>query len=851
VQSWPLAFWPDGTVKWSGLATPCGPDSSDQMTLRVIRGGGETPVAELTISHTDVAVEVDTGLLQCTIPTSGPHLFETLDMGGQVVAHRARLVCVKQDGPDGEAEHSPSRQRYTSDIRSVVVEQSGPVRAVVKLEGMHQTESGDLAWLPFVVRLYLYSGTAQVRLVHTIVYDGDQERDFIRALGVAFEVPLREQVHNRHVRFAGEGSGLWAEPVQPLFGSKLLGMPDGELPGDANWARSPGEVYSRQLAGERLPDREAFDERGQRLMGNYAVWDDFRLVQTSADSFAIHKRTNVESCWVSAGTGGRATGLAFVGDTRGGVAVGLKDFWQSHPASLQVMGAASDAAEVRAWLWSPDARAMDLRHYDTREHTLEASYEDVQPGFSTPHGIARTSELVLWATSDLPDRDLLVQQAQLSARPPHLVCSPEYLHSVQSLGVWSLPDRSSPAKEWVEDKLDLVTTFYMNEVEQRRWYGFWDYGDIMHDYDHGRHVWRYDIGGFAWDNTECAPDMWLWLSYLRTGRADLFRFAEAMTRHTGEVDVHHLGRFAGLGSRHNVRHWGCGAKEVRISQAAFKRYYYYLTTDERAGDLMREVVDVDRTLLEIDPMRRARPADQTPNDLPARLRLGPDWLSLVGNWMTEWERTGDTRWRDKILVGVEAAAREPFGFFTGSIFEYDPATGELRALSRQNPGAYLLLTIMGGAEVGFELSQVLEDDTWQRLWTQLCRLYCAEPEEVGAAFGKEVALGGKSSYFARLPAYAGAVTDDPELSRQAWKQLLGTDGGWEKTASVFTQHRVEPPLVLSPIDEAEAAQTILACMWCLNAIQVLDMAGDWAPDCHPLWDGSEGQHCAGQRVNGA
>ena len=53
------------------------------------------------------------------------------------------------------------------------------------------------------------------------------------------------------------------------------------------------------------------------------------------------------------------------------------------------------------------------------------------------------------------------------------------------------------------------------------------------------------------------------------------------------------GRFAGLGSRHNVRHWGCGAKEARISQAAFRRFYYYLTTDERTGDLMREVVDVD------------------------------------------------------------------------------------------------------------------------------------------------------------------------------------------------------------------------------------------------------------------
>ena len=111
----------------------------------------------------------------------------------------------------------------------------------------------------------------------------------------------------------------------------------------------------------------------------------------------------------------------------------------------------------------------------------------------------------------------------------------------------------------------------------------------MHAYDPVRHTWRYDIGGFAWDNTELASNMWLWYNFLRTGRADIWRMAEAMTRHTAEVDVYHIGPNAGLGSRHNVSHWGCGAKEARISQAAWNRFYYYLTTDDRCGDLMTEV----------------------------------------------------------------------------------------------------------------------------------------------------------------------------------------------------------------------------------------------------------------------
>jgi hypothetical protein len=69
--------------------------------------------------------------------------------------------------------------------------------------------------------------------------------------------------------------------------------------------------------------------------------------------------------------------------------------------------------------------------------------------------------------------------------------------------------------------------------------------------------------------------MVFWYMYLYSQDPTIFRMAEAMSRHTGEVDSYHFGPLAGLGSRHNVRHWGCGAKEARISMAPYRRYYYY------------------------------------------------------------------------------------------------------------------------------------------------------------------------------------------------------------------------------------------------------------------------------------
>jgi hypothetical protein len=476
---------------------------------------------------------------------------------------------------------------------------------------------------------------------------------------------------------------------------------------------------------------------------------------------------------------------------------------------------------------------MDLRHYDTKAHGLDSSYEDVQPGFSTPHGVARTSELTLYASAGVPAREVAAQQAKMNAAPPRLVCSPAQYHAAGAFGVWSLPDRSSPAKKWVEDQLDAAFAFYHKEVEQRHWYGFWDFGDIMHSYETSRHSWRYDVGGMAWDNSELVPDMWLWYSFLRSGRADIFRMVEAMSRHTGEVDTYHLGRFAHLGSRHNVRHWGCGAKEARISQAALRRFYYYLTTDERTGDVMHEQADADLTYLDLDPMRLASPLEGQ-KKYPARIRGGPDWLACVGNWMTEWERTGNTKYRDKILAGIQSFAGMPYGFLSGpnSLFGYDPATNKLYTLEADPFGSYNLQVIMGGAEIAMELDALLGNADWSRMWLQYCRLVGA-PEEV---VKRDMAThnewpgdrrGGTGSN-GRLAAYAYAKTNDTRWAARAWEQLLRSFDR-RPGAAMFATRTVKGPEVLNEIEEVPGLSTNSTAQWCLNAIEVLALAGDHAP----------------------
>jgi hypothetical protein len=820
VQTWPLAFWPDGSLKWTGhaITAPAGVEGSFQLSF----GNPVAPETALQATDTGAFIEIKNGATTSRIAKRGASLVDSIRIGERAVARDGQLVCILEDRSEYETRQVLRDVSFTSEIESAALEQSGPVRAVVKFTGKHKTPV-DRAWLPFVVRLYFYAGSDAIRMVHTIIFDGDQEKDFIKGLGVRFKVPMTEEIQNRHVRFSGDGEGLWSEPIQPLIGrgGRFINNPSGG-----------GDVYRDQIEGRRVPNKDQVNNAGKNLLNMWAVWDDFRLIQPNADGFTIEKRTNPKSAWIPAGAGKRSSGLVFAGDVSGGLAVGVKNFWQSYPASLEVRRASSEAAELIAWLWSPDAPPMDLRHYDIKAHGLDEVYEDVQEGFSTAHGVARTSELMLYATPGVPTRQQTAQMAQQSSRPPQLVCTPQHLHSARAFGLWSLSDRSTPFKQTLEDRLDATVNYYLKQVDERDWYGFWDFGDVMHSYDNSRHVWRYDLGGMAWDNSELGTDMWLWYSFLRTGRADIFRMAEAMTRHTGEVDCYHLGRFNMLGSRHNVRHWGCGAKEARISQAAYRRFYYYLTTDERTGDLMREVVNSDFATVALDPMRLARPLKENEKQYPTRTRLGPDWIAFVGNWMTEWERTGDTKWRDKILTGVECLTAMPLGMRSGGelVFGYDPATGKLYKLNDE-AGSYNLATIMGGMEVAMELTECLDDPRWHKLWNQYCRLYGAprdvllRDKETGTEGNDGSYLGGQQSA-ARLAGHLYWLTKNPVFAQRAVTSLARFGGGRGGGRGALA---TQPWDTLNPVDESVNPDTNGAAQNSLNIIAVLELCADQLP----------------------
>ncbi|MER6241154.1 Tat pathway signal sequence domain protein [Streptomyces clavifer] len=826
VQTWPIGYWPDGSLKWTAHAV--GPEVTAEK-FALTAGTPAAPRNKVGVTRSGGTITVSTGVITVRLGTNGSALVKTVTRGSTEIAGNGRLVLLRQNEIEDGDQGNEKYERFESVIDEAAIEQDGPVRAVVRIDGKHR--KGSRSWMPFSVRFYFYAGADSFRMVHTITYDGTQEPgkpsgDFIRGLGVRFTVPMRDAAYDRHIRIGGDGTGLLREAVKGITGLR----------------RDPGAaVREAQFAGQKLPDPGTWDQRVTTRLKYIPQWGDYTLSQLSADGFGLRKRTKKGHGWIPAGGGRRASGFGYVGGPTGGFSFGLRDFWEKHPAQLDIRDAHTDSAEVTLWLWSPEARPMDLRFYhdgmdqDTHADQLEGlniTYEDYEPGFGTPYGIARTSELLFWANESTPAPDVLAQQVDAVRTPPQLAAPPRQLVEAKVFGgLFAEPDRSTAAKSKIEDHLDFLFTYYKDQVEMRRWYGFWDYGDIMHTYDPTRHQWCYDVGGYAWDNSELSPDLWLWYAYMRSGRADIYRFAEAMTRHTGEVDVYHLGEWAGLGTRHGVQHYADSAKQQRIANTTYRRMFYFLTADERVGDLMHANVDSDETFLALDPIRKIRTEPYTPDRHALSIGFGTDWSGLVSAWLTEWERRGP-KWekaRDRVLSTMETIAAQPNGFVQGTGL-YDLDTGRFAIAEKAEVGVSHLSAMFGLVELNAELIDMIDMPAFKAAWIDYCRYFNATKAEQAARYGSNFGSLLLFQGHSRQDAYAAAQTGDVTLATRAWKQFYSSTDAWDyKESTDWSTKRIEGPT--GPVEGGEAAwvSTNSTALYGLAAIQNLALVGDRMP----------------------
>ncbi|KAH8690904.1 hypothetical protein BGW36DRAFT_389574 [Talaromyces proteolyticus] len=533
----------------------------------------------------------------------------------------------------------------------------------------------------------------------------------------------------------------------------------------------------------------------------------------------------------------------------------MRHFWERYPTQIDIRNADTQQGEITMWLYSPSAEPMDLRPYhdglgqktyDDQLDALQITYEDWEAGLGTPYGIARTNEIYLYASESTPTAATLSGIVEEIRNPPVLVVQSEDIHRTEAFGSYWSPQstwlQSTPQTAQISHNLDFLFTYYQNQIAQRRWYGFWDHGDIMHTYDADRHTWRYDIGGYAWDNSELSPDLWLWLYFLCTRREDLFRVAENLTRHTSEVDMYHLGPLRGLGTRHGVQHWSDSCKQARVSNALYRRYFYYLTGgDERIGDILHEALDAEDKFRRLDPYRKVRKdkglSVQYDSNSEALISLGTDWSALAAAWLVEWERRGP-RWesaRSKLFTSIQGIIDLKNGFVTGqALLHLDSGRIRPPPVDHENNGHVQvshLSAMFGLVETCADIIDALAGiDTplfkpFRSAWLDYCVHFngpaTAQIGRYGTAFPKLILRQGHS----RLTAYAARELGDGHLAHRAWREFYNGDG-YAPSVPWKTQY-IDGSRVPVAVEEASWVSTNITALYGLAAIQGLAWNADF------------------------
>lgn len=735
------AWWPDGSIKWlrlcgavdlkGGHSNPFAleagstPPTKGLAILRSPCGTGVSPVAGVggqdarptvglpakpVLGSTDIAG----GPIAVRVCADPGRVLEVRDAAGNLLTRGPGLSArMRLKGPGGEARPDLVWSFDAGDVR--VVEQS-PARVVVRLGG--RFVEGERLVGELVTFVEVLRDEPRLGIQPVWIYLGDPERDRVASLSVSV-----------HTVFGGGDDARFG------FGQDR---------GSDYWD-----------ACRWLPE-------GHR-------WPGVRLVQAGSSFYRFDKRTGPDASWVKIREGRRAQGWCHLGDGQGGVTGAMRYLWQEYPRMLAVD---ADAGTLTFGLVPGETEALDLRRYAPVVLGMPIYEAGEGPFPAQTHGatgIAKSSELMIRFHAAGYGREEAARVGTFWCEPARIMPDPEAFAASGVAG--ALAAKPSACAEAGERRLVELTDFLVGERETQGWYGLMDFGDVMESYYSERGQWAFDDGGYAWLNTEGLPDLGLWLMALRHGRPDWLEAAIAMTRHNRDVDMYHRGHLKGVGTRHNVNHWGCKDKEWRISMPLVKRLHDYATGDPWTREVILATVAVFQSY------------DRT-------AATAPSMTAALAGLAVKAEMTGasEDHAAVKRAMAVFAAAVGEDGHVAKSL-HINLATGEGEPVADGQTlmGKYFFLLGFGGQHVLTELAETYGDEALTRALVRHAEVYLRsydmtawKPHEVPlpAAGMGFLALAWRRTEDSRFRgAIARALTSGwtgPELGEPGGAESLGT-----------------------------------------------------------------------------
>jgi hypothetical protein len=492
--------WPDGSIRWLLVLfeAAAGPG---EYTLQA----GESPAASDLLSDEKDGVLINTLSIGVRLLNSGPAWIQTLSApcpdGSMKSLSRepaaADLVLLRHDGTEFRASLDGTSRKLT-------VEERGPLRVSVRVEGECRSSAGE-GLFQYVLRCTAYRSRPDLHLEVTWINAtsrlSEQLKDIRLTLSFGFS-PDR--------LIAGCESGVYDGPF-------LKDWPTFILQEDYNW----------YWAKAQNPDG--------------------RLQHLSSGG-----------C-----NGERAHGWLYVRDAQHSMALWVPRFWEEYPNELHVHD-----GELSVGLWpqratahllskpllpaNPQGEPYSMTDYrPILPHPYWAFLDAERKCLDIPQGMAKTQQVLLsaWAGND--------EGPTFEARwwgkalvPVRGRLDPIYVSRTMALG-WIAPRGASGSPE-LEGLFDASYGWANRHIDFMKCYGKFDYGDFKYftaatDYLCTPDTkWGY-LGEMPregyWQNNEGDQLLGLILYYFRTGDPVAWQRCQIVARHLLDVDMRHFPYF--------------------------------------------------------------------------------------------------------------------------------------------------------------------------------------------------------------------------------------------------------------------------------------------------------------------
>ncbi|QDO95187.1 hypothetical protein FNB79_14795 [Formosa sediminum] len=461
---------------------------------------------------------------------------------------------------------------------------SGPLHTVFRVEGTYKYNEDDNNDSPFSMRIHAYAGKKYIKVLHTLTYTGVPDKHKIQK-GEHSNIATQSEFIVSEDTTDDKG---WMQPNDQISGCGLTFKY--HLDKEVQFATSTNQdmrsdtsiaydIYKEPLSNKKtgvLQTGPKFNKSSKQSTATQREVGFNAMVFKGKDNLAKAQR---------------AKGWVDVSDKSKGISVGIKNVLEEYPKELEID---PKTGTINAYIWPSSVGAMSFERKNT---DLDGGMLD---NFAA--GITKTTEFIYYFhTSESIENIELTMDYALD--PPVAHASPEWYTS--SLVYGKMAPFSVEHPEF-ENALQYKYDWIAFNQEWESWYSIFDYGDIK--------TYYFKDDWHMWTNNEPTVDFSLWTNFMRTGDPKYYKMAQAMSKHTMDVDNIHWPKkrtyvgeindaidfwnyenepestpYLGIGRRHGDEHWSALLSAHVWIQGWIASYY--ITGDQRALEVAKMTGD--------------------------------------------------------------------------------------------------------------------------------------------------------------------------------------------------------------------------------------------------------------------